>query len=92
LQKIGKLQLFKSDTGDDRLPQNPVGGGVGKYDKVELNSSRIKVEVRNDIGFHLKKIRGHSHFFQAFPFETGKSAACSSIGLIACSRMEPIYP
>ncbi|WP_419594369.1 hypothetical protein, partial [Thiolapillus sp.] len=26
----------KSDTGDDRLPQNPVGGGVGKYDKVEL--------------------------------------------------------
>ncbi|WP_293726586.1 hypothetical protein, partial [Thiolapillus sp.] len=28
--------LFKSDTGDDRLPQNPVGGGVGKYDKVEL--------------------------------------------------------
>uniref|UniRef100_UPI003AF9AF1B hypothetical protein n=1 Tax=Thiolapillus sp. TaxID=2017437 RepID=UPI003AF9AF1B len=30
--------LFKSDTGDDRLPQNPVGGGVGKYDKVELTS------------------------------------------------------
>ena len=29
--------LFKSDTGDDRLPQNPVGGGVGKYDKVELS-------------------------------------------------------
>uniref|UniRef100_UPI003AF533A0 hypothetical protein n=1 Tax=Thiolapillus sp. TaxID=2017437 RepID=UPI003AF533A0 len=28
--------LFKSDTGDDRLPQNPVGGGGGKYDKVEL--------------------------------------------------------
>ncbi|WP_419639489.1 hypothetical protein, partial [Thiolapillus sp.] len=28
--------LFKSDTGDDRLPQNPVGGGVGKYDKVEV--------------------------------------------------------
>ncbi|WP_419635162.1 hypothetical protein, partial [Thiolapillus sp.] len=31
--------LFKSDTGDDRLPQNPVGGGVGKYDKVELINS-----------------------------------------------------
>ncbi|WP_419596465.1 hypothetical protein, partial [Thiolapillus sp.] len=31
--------LFKSDTGDDRLPQNPVGGGVGKYDKVELTTS-----------------------------------------------------
>ncbi|WP_305800612.1 hypothetical protein, partial [Thiolapillus sp.] len=30
--------LFKSDTGDDRLPQNPVGGGVGKYDKVELRT------------------------------------------------------
>ena len=29
---------FKSDTGDDRLPQNPVGGGVGKYDKVEVGS------------------------------------------------------
>ncbi|WP_419625268.1 hypothetical protein, partial [Thiolapillus sp.] len=33
--------LFKSDTGDDRLPQNPVGGGVGKYDKVELVGSNI---------------------------------------------------
>ncbi|WP_419620366.1 hypothetical protein, partial [Thiolapillus sp.] len=31
--------LFKSDTGDDRLPQNPVGGGVGEYDKVELSAS-----------------------------------------------------
>uniref|UniRef100_UPI003AF486CD hypothetical protein n=1 Tax=Thiolapillus sp. TaxID=2017437 RepID=UPI003AF486CD len=30
--------LFKSDTGDDRLPQNPVGGGVGKYDKVEISN------------------------------------------------------
>ncbi|WP_419589222.1 restriction endonuclease subunit S, partial [Thiolapillus sp.] len=33
--------LFKSDTGDDRLPQNPVGGGVGKYDKVELNEAMV---------------------------------------------------
>ncbi|WP_419606312.1 hypothetical protein, partial [Thiolapillus sp.] len=34
--------LFKSDTGDDRLPQNPVGGGVGKYDKVELRKRSQK--------------------------------------------------
>ncbi|WP_294117045.1 hypothetical protein, partial [Thiolapillus sp.] len=40
--------LFKSDTGDDRLPQNPVGGGVGKYDKVEisrLTRSRKRLQV-----------------------------------------------
>ena len=30
------LPAMESDTGDDRLPQNPVGGGMGKYDKVEL--------------------------------------------------------
>ncbi|WP_419604100.1 hypothetical protein, partial [Thiolapillus sp.] len=36
--------LFKSDTGADRLPQNPVGGGVGKYDKVELGFTRIYEE------------------------------------------------
>ncbi|WP_293688961.1 hypothetical protein, partial [Thiolapillus sp.] len=37
--------LFKSDTGDDRLPQNPVGGGVGKYDKVELSCMRINMGI-----------------------------------------------
>ncbi|WP_419605322.1 hypothetical protein, partial [Thiolapillus sp.] len=37
--------LFKSDTGDDRLPQNPVGGGVGKYDKVELPKILPRAEI-----------------------------------------------
>ena len=35
--------LFKSDTGDDRPPQNPVGGRMRKYDKVEL-----RIGTKND--------------------------------------------
>uniref|UniRef100_UPI0025E09F93 hypothetical protein n=1 Tax=Thiolapillus sp. TaxID=2017437 RepID=UPI0025E09F93 len=42
--------LFKSDTGDDRLPQNPVGGGVGKYDKVEL-----RIGTKNNRNYSKRK-------------------------------------